>query len=310
MPSTPEPKQLRSLTPDRNTIGQPPQYQVRGFPAKAPPGIELSWEYIDRAIALTFKATSIGNRKLYEAKIQQLVRRIQDEKWNPAIALIQFDSDGHLINGFHRIEAIIRTDTRVLCLVVRGLAHDAVFQMDDGKLRNGADSLKFAGINPRKRLDALSAAARAVYCFERKLTSQGSVVFNEEIVRAVRKYPILESFVPEMDRSQFTRSGVVMAALFWIRQIGTSEAENFTYQVLTGADIKVGDVIWLLREKFALHENKMFSSLRRADAVRLIFYAWKLHLSGKTVEYLRLTSSSAPNYPWPDGSPYLREERP
>ena len=115
---------------------------VRGIPAEAPPGIETSWEWIDRAIGLQFKATSIGNRNLSESKICLLVKRILSGKWQPAIAALHFDCDGHLVNGFHRVEAIIRADVKVLCEIKRGVPRETVFDMDTGKPRSGADVLR------------------------------------------------------------------------------------------------------------------------------------------------------------------------
>jgi hypothetical protein len=114
----------------------------RGEPAQPPENIEESWEWVDRRTAQAFRATSNGNRNESEIKIRLLQKRLQEGKWDPAIALIQFDSEAHMINGFHRCEAIIREDARVVCKVIRGMRREALFDIDVGKPRSGADVLR------------------------------------------------------------------------------------------------------------------------------------------------------------------------
>ena len=59
---------------------------------------------------------------------------------------IRFDSDGFLLDGQHRLNAIVKSGTSQKFLIIKGLQNETFKVMDTGKNRNGSDALSILGI--------------------------------------------------------------------------------------------------------------------------------------------------------------------
>lgn len=277
----------------------------RGAKAKWPDNIQLSLEWLDKTTALAFLATSIGNRPLPWRKLDYLTRQLT--KWSPWIALIVFDEEGHLIDGNGRLTAIAKAGARVAALVVRGVPSEARPYIDTGKSRNGPDALILDGFKFGGGYASLAAAARAVRCFELKKTITEIVIDHEDLLDVVHRHEALASYVMKLYETDFSKSGVIMAALYWIAMTQNPKAEDFISKVLSGAEITHGSPIWLLRHKF--HSMRTARERDRERGVRMVFQAWRAYEANKArLTFFALVSPSSPKYPWPIGAPYLVDE--
>ena len=77
---------------------------------------------------------------------------------------IKFDWNGRLIDGQHRLLAVVASGSHVRFLVVRGLAPDAQRYLDTGSKRSAADALRMAGELSSQNI--VAAAARILISYE------------------------------------------------------------------------------------------------------------------------------------------------
>jgi len=97
-------------------------------------------------MARDFLKRNNGNRNVRTSWVNELARRITNGEWRMTHQGAAIDSDGNLLDGQHRFLAIIKADTPVNMIVVKGCdAENPIdFPVDDGVRRTHADTL---GIN-------------------------------------------------------------------------------------------------------------------------------------------------------------------
>jgi hypothetical protein len=104
--------------------------------------MKMEIENITPAVAKAYLATSEGNRNLKHAHLASLVSMINSDQFVMNGSPIRFDQAGHLIDGHHRLNAIVIADRAVRMLVIRGISLEAKQTIDVGVPRSVADQLK------------------------------------------------------------------------------------------------------------------------------------------------------------------------
>ena len=68
---------------------------------------------------------NIANRTLRPSRVQEYATAMTEGRWRYTADPIRFDSDGKLIDGQHRLMAVVRSGCTVEMHVVRGLSPEA-----------------------------------------------------------------------------------------------------------------------------------------------------------------------------------------
>jgi len=80
------------------------------------------------------------NRKIRPGYIEFLRKEIEQGRWEFTAEAIRFDVNGDLIDGQHRLNAIIQANSPVTLLIVRGLSPKVFYKIDTGMNRTLADT--------------------------------------------------------------------------------------------------------------------------------------------------------------------------
>lgn len=94
------------------------------------------------------------NRILNKATVSRYAYAMQNGKWKANGEGIIMNCNGAVINGQHRLHAIIKAGKPVGMLVVKGVSIDAFDTMDTGRKRTNGDVLGIAGYQDRTTLAA------------------------------------------------------------------------------------------------------------------------------------------------------------
>jgi hypothetical protein len=92
--------------------------------------------------AREFLKKNKGNRPIRASWVENLAGMIQRGEWETTHQGIAFDEDGNLLDGQHRLNAIIAAGKAVDMLVTTGLDKDVFKHIDGGRVRTPADRLK------------------------------------------------------------------------------------------------------------------------------------------------------------------------
>lgn len=134
------------------------------------------------------------NRNVKANVVRAYARDMVAGNWQITGEAVKFATTGELIDGQHRLHAIIAADVAVMIFVVRGLSTAAQDVMDTGSKRAASDMLH---LNGHKNATIIAAAARFVLHLEQQAKADArkvSRVFtNTEISACVEAHPGLES---------------------------------------------------------------------------------------------------------------------
>lgn len=108
--------------------------------------VTSSVELITPETARQMLLTQRQNRRINEARITEYAARMKRGEWIPA-QTISFDWDGCLIDGQHRLKAVIRANMPIEFCVLRGLDPKAQLVMDIGQNRSVAQIATLGGVN-------------------------------------------------------------------------------------------------------------------------------------------------------------------
>ena len=112
-------------------------------------GMSVGFERITPAIATNWLEHNSPNRNIRDRTVQAIVRDILNGDFQPTHQGVAFDSNGELVDGQHRLWAVVRSGQTVIMQVTRGLPPEAKPVIDTGIKRTMADVLQFGGYQNR-----------------------------------------------------------------------------------------------------------------------------------------------------------------
>lgn len=104
-----------------------------------------TWENVGPDKATAYLETMDGNRSVRQTRIDFYAAQMKAGLWRKVPQGIIFDTKGHLVDGQHRMWAIIESGCTVPLYVHRGMNPDDVAALDTGLIRGFADTAHYAG---------------------------------------------------------------------------------------------------------------------------------------------------------------------
>ncbi len=99
-------------------------------------------ETITPDMALSYLSCNQGNRPVRVNQVKSLADAIKRGEWRLTHQGIAFSSNGRLLDGQHRLSAIVEAGVPVRSLVSRGLDDETFMSIDIGNRRSHADVLR------------------------------------------------------------------------------------------------------------------------------------------------------------------------
>lgn len=113
-------------------------------------------------IATRWLKKNLSNRALRNSLVAKYAEDMSAGRWALTGASISFDNSDRLIDGQHRLNAVVRAGVTVAMFVVRDLDPAAQQYTDTGAKRTLSDQLGMAG---KKNAHTLASAARLAYAW-------------------------------------------------------------------------------------------------------------------------------------------------
>jgi hypothetical protein len=171
---------------------------------------------IDPETATRWLVHNEVNRHLRVAQVTKYASDMAAGRWHLTGSPIQFAVDGRLLDGQHRLAAIVKSGVTLPMFVVRGLASTAQSYMDTGAKRTVADQLSIAGY---KNSSVLAAGARlALAWWMGRLGQPRDAVSDPETRAFIQAHPGLieaAAFATQMRRAGLDIHPSVSCAARW-----------------------------------------------------------------------------------------------
>lgn len=190
------------------------------------------------------------NRNMRPPRVRELAGAMQRGEWELNGETIKIASDGTLLDGQHRLAAVIESGVAIETVVMRGLPPEAQETVDTGRRRRVADVLTIAGYPDAH---ALAAALNVLHRYrtgQRIDFSRAAAPTPQQALSLLEEAPEIIDSVRVARRVTKEIGGPigVFAALHCVfHEIYPAEANEFFARLEDGVELQRGDPIWHLR---------------------------------------------------------------
>lgn len=235
------------------------------------------------------------NRPLREITVKKYATIINSGRWRLNGDTIKFDKEGNLIDGQHRLNAIIVSDRPVDIFVVFNLESDTFATLDRPKKRSVADVLFLQGeVAPKDLGAALSWYWKYVNGRIRVFGPEGWAE-PTDIVELLAANPGMRDSVRAVwSRKYGVLGGRAALAMthYVLSQIDAAQCEKFFQYLATPAMLDEFNPIFRLRERFMVDRSAK-NKMATAERIAITFKAWNAWRAGQDVKSLRWRSAGS-----------------
>jgi hypothetical protein len=229
------------------------------------------------------------NRSLNQKHVKFLSEEMINGNWLFDGQPIRFSDDGRLLDGQHRLNAVVDSDTSQEFLIVTGVKSEAFKVMDTGRSRSASDCFFINGVS---YANDVSACSKFILSFNKGVNySKLNKISNTDLLEFYEENKDILNFVKESVglskafSSVMSRSNIA-SFLYLFSKKDVLMAETFFHKLCYGLDIDRRSPIYVLRKK--LTEDKMAKArLSPQDKNALIIKAWNLFRLNKDCSFIR-----------------------
>lgn len=246
------------------------------------------------AVAKKWLRSNTHNRNVRPLHVSALARDMAAGRWQVNGETVKFGEDGTLLDGQHRLLAVLEADTAVQMWVIRGIPVVAQATMDGGAKRTTKDILGMEGVE--NAAVVASVVKRAVMWERSDYTFKGQVS-TPEAQNYLQKNPgILRSAeMATMVRGMFRPlQPSVTGVSHWILSgVAPDEVPWFFARLADGATMESQHPIMVLRRR--LMDEALDRTKRVPDYTRLAYVirAWNAVRDGRTISKIQQRPADA-----------------
>jgi len=266
-------------------------------------GVVTQWMLVSPEMAAQWLRNNFVNRPMSDDVIAAYARDMLNGQWIQTHQGIAFNDRDHLIDGQHRLTAIVRSGLTVAMMVTFGLPSkiegsemttmDAV---DRGRTRSVADQLKIQHGMKNGSAIASITAALANLCYNHR-TRRLSVGQTLEIYRAFQES--VDLVIAARPKDPGLKNVGVLAAFAFARTADPERAHRveslFDFLSFEG-QTPPGKPIRLLREFLISDDAKLLSRGTHRGVAELTLKAIRLSLAGQDVDELNLSPAGLDHF--------------
>ena len=252
--------------------------------------MKLIQETIDPNKARVYLEGNDNNRPLSAKHVEYLAGEIRNDRWQMNGETIKFNGS-RLLDGQHRLHAIIKAGRPITTVVARGLDSETFHTIDSGKKRSAADTLSVAGERSSTRI---AAALSLIDAMTQGQSRTSAAVSGSKALELLKKHPDVRDSVPAYQGPRtLLKPSIAIALHYFFAKHDRALADQFFRDLRSGSGLSVGDPVFTLREK--LITNSVGSSRLRDDAIlACTIKAWNALRQGSTVKRLHFRPGSEP----------------
>lgn len=230
------------------------------------------------------------NRNISQTTVKRYALAMLAGEWQQNGQTITIAEDGTVLDGQHRLWAVIEAGVTVTFLVVFNVSKDAIATIDSGVTRTFRHVLQIKGSKHASTAATLTKFAWIYDNFDAELSDSSAKI-------AVRN-PVLEIYyddntalieqaaaIADTGCHHFTKSHMAFCIYLFLRK-NPGRAEAFAGMLKTAQNLYTGHPIMTLRTK--LIDNLMSKhKLSVREAAAFYIKAWNAFLKGKDISVFR-----------------------
>lgn len=235
-------------------------------------------------------------RKLNPIHLNRLVNVMIEGKWIDFNGdTIKFDVNGLLLDGQHRLYAVIKSRKAIRTYIALGLDKDDIYFMDLWhKSRKTSDVFAMKGIT---NYAAVSSAISSLWKYDNKVLDKGNIYPDPE---ETFKYYLQNTNIQESFKYAFKVKQIIGLSLgvflhYLFCRFDKEIANSFFESMADGADLKYNNPILILRNRLLyLKRKEVQLTLDVPNRIALVILAWNAIRENRKLTQLRWSGNEFP----------------
>lgn len=228
------------------------------------------------------------NRKLKERLENKYLAAMTRGRWNERSGeTVKFDEDGNMIDGQHRLRALIRYGKPLWFSVSYNCARDAFKNLDTGATRKGPDVLSI-DLEDGKNLNILSSVLTLIHRAGAGFNQTTYSPSNDMILELAERHPGAQesvAFVLKHRTPKGFMSPSMIAFMHYqiTRKHSRQMADNYVLAILDGETCKGDQPLKLMRRRL-IDNLASPHKMRRLTMLALLVKSWNAFATGTTLK--------------------------
>lgn len=257
--------------------------------------------HVTPEIARQWLATNTHNRNIRSRIVAAYARDMENGDWMLNGEPIKFAADGTLLDGQHRLSAIVRSEASVDLLVVRGVAAEAQDTMDSGINRTFSDQLGLSGEAASQILSAIlrKITLWEVGCYMRNGTLKPTFAELSDTLKRHPKARDAAIYGTKRATASNLHASTIGFVYWLLADIDYEQAFWFIDRLCDGVGLHANHPALVLRERIR-RERDSYNGRVNVDVVlALTIYAWNAYRADRSLEKLQLPKGGLSNDTFP-----------
>lgn len=251
--------------------------------------IDLKIENITPIIAKEFLSNNPNNRKLSKESINRYANSIRHRKWFETADPICISTSGQLMNGQHRLHAILQTGVTIPLAVARNVEEKAFYVMDSGKKRSFADVLSILGEKSCFSVGAMTKNLwfwdnnRVIFMYKGGGLS-GAFPTHEQLIETWKYHPNIRKVYNQSLHQNKKFHYISSATQGFLYNIFIESypdrkilIDMFFTKLVTGIELRKEDPILVLRN-YLFELKRLNVRTRDSVIINMFITAWNKHI--------------------------------
>lgn len=242
--------------------------------------------------AKNWLGNNINNRNISKRRVATYVQQILSDDWQLNGETIKLTEKGVLLDGQHRLQAVIQANKSIQSYVLTGVKSDVFKTIDTGKGRGASDILSIAGF---ENTVTMAAAIRSYYTIQggtKQIEGSGRPkgLTNLDILKfaqSTKKFPnAIKDSLQYKKVIKFIRASNCGALYYLFSQKSAADCAQFFHELNSGEGLKNNRPAFMLREKLISLTGYNETDVDKARWLVILFsiQAWNAFRTKKTIE--------------------------
>lgn len=245
-----------------------------------------------------------NNRTINESRVYRYAREMNDGKWMVDTGeLIKISEAGRVLDGQHRLLAVIKSKKQIFFHVARGLKDDIFKSIDTGKTRSASDIFKIAGVKSAAQTSSILQLYNNIHINKSKAEKATNTLSltPQELLEIYNSNPEYWKDLVLFSQSMYQKfqkiwnNSEIGAFTAMLDEIDRNVSRVFIRQICEGVGVD-NDVIILLRNILISDKMSVRNKLPVINRRALIIKTWNTFYTNKEIKRLTFVPEKD-NYP-------------
>jgi hypothetical protein len=253
--------------------------------------MNASTQIITPSLAKLLLENNLHNRPLKKSKVSDYANQMKLGLWKLSPEGITISKTGKVLNGQHRLHAVILANINVPFMVFTEVEDELFKTFDTGSKRNGADVFHIEGIKNASTLAAVIALHQYIINKKVRNNNPSDRLSNTQLLDIYYQDSNFWTIVGQKtrvfyDSCKILNPSIIGSCYAIFVKLNEDDCEKFFNELCVGLNLKKTDITWQLRNKF-YNDSKSQTKLPITIKMALIIKAWNAMRQDKKVIVLK-----------------------